>query len=760
MISARSLSPCFLLVGLASLAAAEEGASDRRFLAGLRERGLYRLAETYCVERLKRPDLAESRRADLVIELSRSVAEQAASLPGKQRGPLWQRAGRVIEDFARQYPQSSRLPLVRLQGALGLLTRGELTRQEAQLTADAGPLLDEARSQLRAAIGQLGQLADEVERQLRERNLSGRTHPAQLSADQLASLKKNIQYQLARARRNQAQCYAADSADRANSLTRAIRLLGPLAKLDPADPLALSSRIDLIKSHRLLADYDAARRMLDVLLEQQPPLSVELRARAEQIRLALATGRLPEAISLLSQRRQIDGTTSAELDYAWLEAYLAVWRAADDAGERAKAAQWQAKATEMVERIEQMHGPYWTRRAGLLLCRYVRASPDGGNLAMLVRAAEGSFRSGRPDDALAAYDRAAALAAKEGDAGRAFELDYIGATIEHQRNRHRQASARYRQLSMTTPNHPKAAEAHRLAIYHAAQVAKGQPQGSLDQYVAMLQEHLQTWPNAPGSDSVRRRLGQLCEHRRDWPGAIGAYRAVSSNDANYLQVVRAATRCYRAWLEQCRAAGHPTEQIAGDAAGWLESLIVTPDGRLPEHWSPLHRFAALAAARLRLDYTSAGCGRADAVLSAALSGAGDAPAQWKSAAERTFQRIHAKALVEAGRDEEALAAYRALSAAYPRDGVIQEAYAQLLLGRDDRQSLETALAKWRELEKKSRSGSPRWFRAKYSIVWLHYRLGNKQQAAKIITLLQLLHPELGGPEMKARFVELLARCRQ
>ena len=50
---------------------------------------------------------------------------------------------------------------------------------------------------------------------------------------------------------------------------------------------------------------------------------------------------------------------------------------------------------EMVRSIERLHGPYWTRRAEMLLAGYVRAAPESSNLAMLVRAAESSRASTR-----------------------------------------------------------------------------------------------------------------------------------------------------------------------------------------------------------------------------------------------------------------------------------------------------------------------------------------------------------------------------
>jgi len=847
-----------LLLCLAITSAAVAGESgDQRFLAGLRERGLFRLAETYCTDRLKRGDLPEGQRADLAIELSRCLAEWAVGSPPEERGPLWQRASQVTQDFTRDYPQNPRLPLVRLQQALCHLARGELARQEAQLSADPSALLEQARTHLRDAIKELNALDDDVQRGLRQQSLPGPGERAGLDAHQLASLQNNIQYELARALRNQADCYASDSPDRANALTQAVKLLLRLAALDPVDPLSWKSRVDLIESYRLLADYGQSRRQLDALLALKPPPPVELRARAERIRLALATDQLAEAISVLSQGRQIDEATSPELDYAWLETYLAAGRATGDAQGNAKAAEWQAKATEMVERIEQWHGPYWTRRAGMLLASYVRASPDGGDLAMLVRAAESSFRSGQFTEALAGYDRAQARAAKEGNSARAFDLGYIAATIEHQRGRHAEALERYRRLAMAMPESAQAPEAHLLAIYHAAQLAKAEPQGSLDQYAALLQEHLRTWPTGPSADQVWRQWGRLREQQRDWQGAIRAYQAISAGDAEYLQAAEAVERCYGAWLAERKAAGQPNEELAGKAADWFESLVVGPQGRLPERWSPLQQFAVLAAARLRLSHTAAGYDRTQRMLSTALQTTGDAPPQWKSAARvllvvslagqgrsreagqllaeisagspqqllslleglervargtdgapcaawsrwsarpevrgelaqlqlsaikllpadskalsgterQTLERVRAQALADAGRIEESLQQYEALAAAYPRDGAIQEAYARLLLTRVDRaateearkKSIQSALEKWRELEEKSPPQSPRWFLAKYWVARLHFESGNKNQAAKMITLLRLLHPELGGPELKPQFEELLKRCQE
>ncbi len=819
-----------LAVGAALVVAAAEPSSDQQFLAGLRARGLYGLAEKYCTDRLAGPERNDAQRADLTIELARILAEQAAALPPDERQPLWQRATEVTAQFVEQHPQNPRLLLVQLQSALTRLDCGELTRQEAELLGGDTAHFDRAREPLRAAAAQLAALDEVVEEQIR-RPPAGHD---QLSPEQLQSLRNAIQYQLARAYRNQALAYPADSPDRTNSLLKATRLLEFLSKLDAADPLAYPSRLALVRCHRQLGDYPQAQRHLEALLGGQIPPRVRLKARAERVQLLLATERLNEALAVVGQGRSIGGLTLPEFDDAALAAYLVAWRAAVESGNDDQARAWQQRATGLVQTIDALYGPYWGRRAEMRLAGYVGGLP-GGSLDMLTRAAESAYRSGNLDEALAAYDRAAAEANSQGRAEQAFDLGYTAAAIEHHRNRHDQALGRFRQLAMSRPQHARASQAHLLAIYHAAQLARRKSPGALDHYVALLDEHLKTWPEASTANSARAQLARLREYQGDWQGAIAAYRAVSPEAEGHQAAVDGAVRCYRAWLASRRAAGQDTQAIAREAARWLESLLLDAQGRLPERWSPLARHAVLSAARLRLSYTPDGYAPMESLLTQALAGAADAPEDWKAEArallvfslagqgkrreaaealehlsagpadglltmldglgrmadaaapqvrrelaelqlrtiellgrskqpleagqQQRVERLYAQALADAGRTLQARQAYQALAEAHPRDGAIQESYARLLLEAEDRATLDAALAKWRELEKRSPAGSPRWFRTKYAVAELHYRQGNPAQAVKIITLLKVLHPELGGAEMRARFEALLAKCQ-
>jgi tetratricopeptide (TPR) repeat protein len=619
-------------------------------------------------------------------------------------------------------------------------------------------------------------------------------------------------------------------------MNSALDLLGPLASLETTHPLGWKGRIDQIMCFRLLEDDGATRTRLKALLDQDPPPHIQLRARAEHLLLALSSGRWEEVGVLMDRGRELDGVTSAELDYAWLKSYLEGWRAADRSGDDQQTRRLQEQAEEMIHRIRNLYGPYWIRRAQMLMSVFVQQT-NGSSLDMWGEAAENAFRSGQHDEALTAYDRMRALAEEQGSLDRAFDAAYKAAAIEHLRGRHHEALSRFRNLALTMADNPKASEAHWLAVLHAAELARQGAPDALDDYVALLQENQQKWPKHQSADRARWRLGQLRQHQQDWQNALAAYRAVSREFSQFADVVDRAGNCYVRWLQEEQASGRPTEAIARAAAEWFASLAAGSNGQLPRQFGPVQRNAAVTAARLWLEYAGGGNDvRAERLVSAALAGSPDAPAEWKAAAravlvfslaaqnnfadaatvlrqistgrpeelfavleglsrlgadgnprvraqlaelqlslielvrprrdaldlrqQQSLDRMYARALADADRIEEALDAYGRLAETDRADAEAQQAYAQLLSGRQDRGSLETALANWREVAKRSTVASTRWFDAKYAIAHLHYRLGDPEKTAAIIRQLEILHPEMGGSAMKDRFVELRKRCEQ
>ena len=803
--------------------AAFGGSADERFAAGLRERQLYRLACEYCRRRLAQDTLPDARRTELVIELARSLAEWAVASPPRQRDPRWQEALAVLHNDLHNRPANPRAMLLRLQEAHVHLARGELAREEAQFAVDGRSLLDEARVELRAAVRLLRELNEEAGGEMR-RSVTGGSSES-LSADELASLRKTVQYETARALRNQGECFAAQSADRANSAAQAIELLEPLARLDNRNPLCWKSRVDRIACMILAGDYKTAVAALDALDAEQPPPLASLRLRALRMEAVLADGQLPEAVALLSLGRQIDTIVSPQLDYIWLKTCLTAWQAAVKADKQEAAGQWQAKANKMARLIAQSHGPYWARRAEMLAGNYYRTGGGDRTLETLVYAAESAFRSGQIDEALTAYDRAAAAALSQSDPPgaedkqRAFDLAFTAAMIEQRRERHEQAAMRFRQLALNMPDNARAAGAHWQAIWNAGRPAS-QPQAAgatdaqtaerhLNHYAMLLDEHALTWPDSPTADESRWMLGRLKQYGGDWAAAVAAYRSMHPGDERFGQAVRAAGQCYATWLGDLRSEGEATASIARQAADWFESLIAAPQGIEPQRWEPIGQEASLAAARLRLNFTTDGFARAQRVIEEALAAMPATPAadadnssrraefemllvlalagqgRREEADEllRTVDALRprldklspaerygidvaaARAMADVGRVDEAMSLYRRLIDAKPADIEVHESLARLLAQRQDRASMEASLREWRLIEKqlekrlereKSNTDRAGWFRAKLQIARLHVRLGNKQRAAKMVELMSILHPDLGGPEMKLQFEKILA----
>ena len=277
---------------------------DARFLAGLRQRGLFELAEQHCVDRLADEGLDDTRRAELVIELSRTLAEHALNAPPAAAPPLWQRSIDVVQQFATRNAHAPRLLLVRLQGVLALAAQGEAARQAASdqgadiKDRDAGDpaAIATARDVLRRAIASLDELNAEIAVQLRRPN---RTAPgaAALSTAELQSLQAHVHLELARALRNQAMCYPEGSADRINALTRGGEALSAVIRSGERGPITWSAELEEISRQRLLGEYSAADRKLAELDKTQPPPAVAQLIRAERMRLALARGRVDDALA-------------------------------------------------------------------------------------------------------------------------------------------------------------------------------------------------------------------------------------------------------------------------------------------------------------------------------------------------------------------------------------------------------------------------------------------------------------------------------
>jgi tetratricopeptide (TPR) repeat protein len=666
--------PGFIGVALATSAAlavsfltarAADQDRDLQVLEGLRKRRQFESAEKYCSDRLADAQLSDARRFDLTIELSRTWAQHALESPPAGQPTRWQKARRVLDDFAVGHPRHPRLVLIRVQGALVALAQGEAAREAAELAGGGEDQFVAPRDLLRGAINELRKLDEEIAAEIKRRPRPSRADDdAQLSVAQLMSLATNVRYECSRGLRSQALCYPTGSGDRISSLVQANELLRTLATQDFNSPLDWSIRLDEITCLRLLEDFASAERKLAALEKAAPTPDVAPRLRAERIRLALARGQIDEALSEAGGTRQRRAADGPEADQAQLEAYLSGWQRAAEHHDALDAARWEQAAVEQVRTIERAHGPVWTRKAETLLARAVAASAKTGGAAALARAGDSYYRGGQIDEALAAYDQASERARETEDEAQAFASAQAAAAIELEREHFRAAIDRYRELALAWPQNPQAAEAHLLAVHAAARLAAIQKPPKLAEYERLLDEHLAKWPQSPTASQAWCWLGRLKEHERAWREALAALRKVKADHVEYAAAVEAAGRCYLALIAQLRSSGKPSPQLANEALAYFTEVIgPTPQGA--KFKSAAARAATLAAARIALDEIPGGVAKAQDLLTMALDGNPDAPQEWKRAAGNLL----VIALVRRGRVTEAQELLRSIPRGTPSDAL-------------------------------------------------------------------------------------------
>jgi hypothetical protein len=662
----------FVALGLAGLVAfaavdrswgqALASRGDTAFLAGLRERQLFALAESYFTDRLKRTGLAERERTELMVELIRTLATHAVNAPPAEREAIWQKARLIAEEELRGNATSPRLLLVRFQDALTPLARGELGRQEYEAGALASENLEPTRAALAEASRLLERLGEELIREIPLRRRATSRRPEELSAEELEALANHAQHQLARALKNQALLYPSGGNDRLALLLAAEKTLDHVrTQLPEEDPLLKQMQLDLAETLRLLARFAPANELLAALAAEGNDPAVRLRAQAELVRLAMAQEDQAAVQRALAAGRTIEGRTAADFDFAIFEGlvYLARQQAAKNPAE---AKRFQELAAESARFLEAAHGPFWGRRADQVLLASLPRGAGAINVELLARTGDSLYLKGDFAQAIAAYDDAAEQARAAGNVQAAFELGYKGALVEQKNGRHAEASDRFRRLAKNLATHPNAAQAHLTAAWHAAQHARGTPDGLAD-YEAILREHLTLWPAAASADQARLWLGKLAESRSDWPAAIDAYAGVSRSSEHFGAAIGGLAAAWNKRLQQA-AADNDVRSLAEQAAAQLQRAILSADGTLPETWTPADRAAALAAATMILAHLPSRAADAEGILRTAIAAPPAPPEAWQRQAEAS---LIVSLAAQEGRSDEALALLRQQKQAAPEE---------------------------------------------------------------------------------------------
>jgi tetratricopeptide (TPR) repeat protein len=112
----------------------------------------------------------------------------------------------------------------------------------------------------------------------------------------------------------------------------------------------------------------------------------------------------------------------------------------------------------------------------------------------------------------------------------------------------------------------------------------------------------------------------------------------------------------------------------------------------------------------------------------------------------------ARAYLANGQITKALEIYERQAADAAKDANRQREIAVLLSETGQRECIVLARQCWRRIESLTKQGTPDWLGARLGVISTGIKLGDTAEAKKLLAVTRLLYPELGGADLKSRFL--------
>ncbi len=530
--------------------------SDQQFIDGLRQRGLFDLADRFCRSRLGRQPLTPDSEATLVMELMRTQMSRAQTISDAgQRAVAWEQSRRVADQFLEERGGHPHALLIRVQQGLSLIAEGSLLAQELVIRPTDNELRELATQRLRTARMLLDDVQRDVARQIPLAPRVKSTDGA-LIADELRALNNNLKFHIAQCHILRAELSPHDEITRLDSLQVAGENLDEvLRQVDSTNSLWWSVQLARVGAWRMAGQVDRATELFRELEVHQVPAT--LNADYWVARLELATvGYDPDGALAWWRSEAARGTAPPRVVLAALQLLL-------EQASRGSLPQRElllAEANQLTRDIETNYGPYWGRLAETYLVGGAGMASDNPStdpntsLEILVRVGDAAAREKRTDDALDAYEKAQQHIQLSDNAPAAWQAMFtvqlkISALLE-QRGEYDKSSRQLAELARRQPNHDLADTVHLRAVWCLAQASAKQADLKSN-YRQSLVEHIDTWPQRPTSDQARIWLARveaeqgpsvqvidwLSQVRSDGPQAAAAARELATMVPEYLELV-------------------------------------------------------------------------------------------------------------------------------------------------------------------------------------------------------------------------------
>ena len=840
-ISRSNLTICLIvIVGAFHSGPSICGAADESlgvYFEQLRVRGLFSIAESYAVSRLAQPNIARTRRIDLTIELSRTLAAHAEFASEQQQPELWKQARTVVDEERLREPASPFALLLAAQSALVVAGEVEWLRPECELHPFDDTLTSRTRQHSDLAI----QLLSEMERDLLAPNKEKPKNDVERpSTHALRTALHHVRLALAQSLKTRAELMPADSRERTVDLVNAEQTARKLIGA-AEEPIPFRASLLLVACLRLRGDLNGADKML-ALLDKGTPTADRLTIDelvAERARILLMRHQAPDALAIIVKRRSQEQRLSGELWFLQTRSLLTMRNLAISRKDMELANQLRDQAEVAMQRCHDQVGGFWSRRCRDLWDSTQSSEKYGPELDGLMQQARADFVGGRIEASVKGYARAELAARAAGKTDLALDLGYTRASILLQEKQYDSAGTEFLRLADEYPESPRAPSAHLNGSYCLGRLYDEQKtQQRRERYSETLDRHLERFSDDPTADDARFFKAYLEEQRLQATIALPLYLKVADTHPRAAEAHAGAARCYETILVRMRDKKLPTAEFEQTAIKTLKSLVPDPKESterlsITQTETAVH-FAAIlllaeppqfenAEAILQIVIQSTAKideadsqrdrwlklrQRAESLQVVAMAGnehpleaerlivslAKASPRDLMVIAERLapfvatqnrqrqlqyvtlqlhaiellvphkkslsreeqdrLEQFQARAYLVTGESGKALEIYEQLATASAKDANRQREIAGILAEATAKEYSVLAKQCWRRAESLSKQGSADWFTARLGVITASVKLNEQADAKKLLTVTKLLYPELGGPELKKRFLEL------
>ncbi len=530
------------------------------YFAGLRQQGLFSVAEEYALSRLAEPELDPAQQAILAVELSRVFASHAVEATSDAESTeLWTRAEESITPLLGQR-DTPRWVMVRARQATLLCDRSLWEYWKSVLDPESDLQRMAALNSTRAALASLhssvieikesNQSASRVTAKSQERLTAKSSTPARpmaagVTASELRRIGDEIEYLIIRMNVNLAQLQPV-GADRAAALIDADKRSATLSRRVNSD-FVWPARLARAETLRLQVDPENSVAYVRSLLATEPTPEMSDALIAEQARTQLVLQAPADAIQLILEHGKARGQLTSELRAVAIEGLLASINDTQIKGDTALAEDLWVQATAQQQLIS---GP-WRTYADALLSRVGETRKYGDQLAAIVRTGRLAAQGRDWVTASAAYQQAVMQATTDGQIPYAAEFAFTQASIEIEAGHFEQASQIFAEYHTRFPGDPRAADAHLLAAWTLGKLHDQKPSSARRaDYVAQLKDHCTSFPDHPTRIEAEWSLAVDAIRHQEWISAIEFMEIIPTDYARATEVAAQLPYCFEMALAE------------------------------------------------------------------------------------------------------------------------------------------------------------------------------------------------------------------